>query len=105
MCSQSGTRTCTDAEKAALLNEFFIDQCAQSKAASADRPPPILIPPSPRILEELKIAEKDVARRLSALDSRKADGNDFVPTKLLKIVAEEISPSLSYLFRLSLVTG
>ena len=31
---------------------------------------------SPRVLEELTIAEKDVARRLSALDSRKAAEDD-----------------------------
>ena len=48
------------------------------------------------------MSEADVAARLAALDVRKAAGDDGIPTKLLKAVAKEISPSLYYLFDLSL---
>ena len=46
-----------------------------------------------------------VSKRLAALDVRKAAGNNSIPTKLLKTVANEIAHCLCYLFDLSLTTA
>ena len=45
----------------------------------------------------------DVVERLqSALDTRKAPGDDEIPTKLLSITSKSISPCVYHLFRLSM---
>jgi hypothetical protein len=56
-------------------------------------------------LETLNVTEEDVYQILKSLDTNKAIGLDGVSPKLLKLCAEEIVPSLTRLFNLSLQSG
>ena len=103
-CPLTGGRLSSDSEKATLLNEYFISQCDQSTSASSSLPD-IAAPPSLKLLDNLTVTEVEVSKRLAALDVRKAAGDDGIPTKLLKTVANEIAHSLCYLFNLSLSTA
>ena len=106
VCQRTGKRMTSDSDKAALLNEHFIAQCAQSTSVSnSPSIPHINAPPSIKLLQNLTVTEADVAKRLASLDVRKAAGNDGIPTKLLKAVAYEIAPSMCSLFKLSLSTA
>ena len=51
-----------------------------------------------QLLDNLTVTEVEVSKRLAALDFRKAAGDDGIPTKLLKTVANKIAHSLCYLF-------
>ena len=52
-----------------------------------------------------KIGTEHVTSLLRTMDTNKAAGLDNIPCNLLKIAAEIVSPSLTYIFNLSLETG
>ena len=51
------------------------------------------------------ISVNSVALRLSSLSASKSTGMDNIPAKVLKITANIIAPSLTYIFNLSLESG
>ena len=51
------------------------------------------------------ISVNSVALRLSSLSASKSTGMDNIPAKVLKITANIIAPSLTYVFNLSLESG
>ena len=56
-------------------------------------------------LKEIITTQEEVRKLLSALDFRKSAGYDGIPTKLLKITADEIACSLATLFNESFSRG
>ena len=61
---------------------------------------------SPETLFTLsEISEYDVFLLLSNLKSSKSTGIDSIPARVLKISAEIISPSLTWIFNLCIKTG
>jgi hypothetical protein len=56
-------------------------------------------------LNEIVLTESKVRACLSALDPNKASGPDNIPARILKLTADQISPSICNLFNLSLKLG
>ena len=48
---------------------------------------------------------EEVCKLLNDVDHKKSAGDDEIPTKLLKLVSKEISPSLSLIFNISFTRG
>ena len=66
VCQRTGKRMTSDSDKAALLNEHFIAQFAQSTSVSnSPSIPHIYAPPSIKLLQNLTVTEADVAKRLA----------------------------------------
>ena len=65
------------------------------------------LPASPTYLDcdDISITEEGVKKLLLKLDHNKAHGPDEITFRLQKTVAEEITPSLTLLFRTSQKTG
>ena len=55
--------------------------------------------------KNINITEEGVKKLLLSLDPNKACGPDGISPRLLKIVAEEVTPALTLLFRNSYQTG
>lgn len=51
------------------------------------------------------IEVSSIAKQLSSLQSKKASGLDNIPSRLLKVAAHSLAPSITYLFNLSLSNG
>ena len=58
-----------------------------------------------RSLQTVTLNVKKVIKLLKAIDVSKATGLDKIPTRLLKIAADVVAPSLTGIFNQSLVTG
>lgn len=90
-------------EKAEMLNEFFLSQSQRS--AGVGLPPE---PSSPRVtnpadrLTAFTVAEPVVTEELRRIDVTKSAGNDRLPSCLLRLAAEEITPCVCHIFRISL---
>ena len=93
---------CDDADKANLLCSFFSSCFNQSCA---------LISPSPNhplrfsFPDDLLCNESEVFDLLATLDTTTANGQDGISARMLKSVAASITPSLTKLFNVSLMTG
>ena len=88
-------------EKAESLNSYF-----QSVFTKETGNPTSFPQPSPyREIGHLHVHRPGVEKQLLRLDPSKACGPDEVSPRLLKIVALEISPALSFLFQQSFNTG
>ena len=61
--------------------------------------------PANHYFQSMPISDEDVAKYITKLDSSKATGIDGIGPKLLKICKYVITPSLTYIFNLSLLTG
>ena len=101
----SGNLIESDAEKAEVLNAFFVRQASLS--ASDGVLTNILAAPvtDSQTLTELNVSLQDVQRALHGLDARKAPGSDGIPTRLLVVLANEIAPCVHHIFSLSLHTA
>ncbi|CAB4027144.1 Hypothetical predicted protein [Paramuricea clavata] len=71
-------------------------------SSSSSAPPP---DHSQNILESITVSTSDVNCLISSLPADKASGPDGISVRLLKECADEISPSLSALFNMSLSQG
>ena len=56
-------------------------------------------------IDQLSVTESDVLRTLKSLDPDKALGPDEIPGRILKVTANQITPSLTRLFNKSLQVG
>lgn len=106
--SSTGRLVSSDFEKAALLNTFFTSQARKS---SGEGLVPPITPNIPAVtdpteqLDQIILGKGEVCAALRAIDPSKAAGCDGIPTTLLLMVAEEITPCVHHLFQLSLTTG
>ena len=92
--------------KAEAFNEFFISQNKQSVTGTSNSVPTIAVPPvTSGTLTDLTATEEQVATLLHTLDTSKSAGYDSIPTKLLRLAANEIAPSLTLIFNASFRTG
>ena len=87
-------------DKANILNHYFSTVFTNSNN-SADLPN---MGPSPDITD-IEITTAGVKKLLQDLDPSKSHGPDKIPSKLLKLMASEIAPSLSLVFSASLHQG
>ena len=100
--NDNGCKVSSDDGKANVLNRFFssvfttenltnLPSCEEKHFSSC--------------LSDVVIDSADVARRLLALDPNKSPGPDGFHPRLLKELAQELSPSLSLIFEKSLLEG
>ena len=89
--------------KADAFNRFFastfhpLDPYSDSSSPPPDH--------SQNILESITVSTSDVNCLISSLPADKASGPDGISVRLLKECADEISPSLTALFNMSLSQG
>ena len=94
-------------EQAEALNQQFQRAFSEGRSyteeefAAKCEMPPSQFP----VLDSLGITEPGVTKLLQALKPGKAPGPDGITTKILKELAEEISPILTIIFQSSLDTG
>lgn len=91
----------TDKDKAQALNEQF--QSVFNPCVS-DNIPDKGVSPYPSI-PDLIIHHEGVVKQLKQLNPSKASGPDEIPPRLLKTVAEELAPVLTFLFQQSIDNG
>ena len=91
-------------DKANILNEYF-SSVFTSNEHPEEHPNPSLGPSLYSTMPDLEISEAGVSHLLSDLDPSKSNGPDKLPTRLLKLLSNEISPSLTLLFTASLHQG
>ena len=93
-------------DKATALNNFFISENKKSIAKEDQVVPPINMPRvSSGFLSAIQTTPHEVEKLLRSLDPTKSPGGDDIPTRLLKEVSHQVSPSLSHLFNLSFLRG
>lgn len=97
-------RAISDKDKADLLNRFFISQSQQSVSDPSETPPPIPLSPVDEnsSLNDIQVTKEEVYKLLAAVDTSKSPGADGVPSKVLKLAALELAPSLTFIFNWSL---
>lgn len=103
--SYSGQTLVSATDKAVALNSFFIAESQRSVSNPAEQVPKITFPPVKDCLVEFSTSPDEICQLLNELDDRKSAGEDLIPTRLLKLTAAQISPSLSMLFNLSFRRG
>ena len=93
-------------EKATALNEFFITE-SQKSVGDPEQPMPDINYRhiTTTTLKGFHTTPEEVCKLLNDLDHKKSAGDDGIPTKLLKLVSKEISPSLSLIFNISFTRG
>ena len=98
----------TDRTKAELINEFFTRR-TQKSAGEGDTISGVgSIPPDLATNSQLSnftVDEHSVRKALHGLNETKAPGGDGIPTRLLRLTADEIALCITYLFNTSLSTG
>lgn len=100
-----GTLATTDAEKADILNSFFIKQSDLPNRSDATESALSYSTASPAKLTSITVLPEDVLNILLQLNVKKAPGPDGIPNSLLKVSAPAISVSLAALFNNSLSSG
>ena len=99
---QHANTSCVDPQgKASLFNEYFKSVFKDQDIMGQEELPVIPTCCDER-LKYVHFTEHDVFKIISTLDGNKACGPDNVSPRVLKMCAEEIAPSLSSLFNLSM---
>ena len=97
-----GQNDVTDtADKAKMFNDYFHSVFSTPKTGIAL--PPISVK-SDNMLANIVFSEIDIINVLRGLDVNKASGPDDIPLKVLRECADELAPSLTTLFNLSMST-
>ena len=100
------TTASSPAQKASLLNEYFIQQSRQSvENIPLELPSVTTDTVSTACLFDITTTASEVEILLKKLDIKKSPGHDSIPTRLLKELANEIAPSLAHIFNLSFQSG
>lgn len=100
MLRPDGTLAHTATEKANLFASLF----AGNSRLDANRANPPTLPHCGAFMPSITIHTKEVRKALQNLDVNKASGPDGIPARLLRVCAPELSPVLTRLYRLSLLT-
>ena len=91
--------------KAEEFNKFFISQ----SELSASTPQALPHLPTSQVtdteLRGFSTNSQEVEQLLRCIDCRKSAGHDGIPSKLLKLAATELAPSLSHIYNVSFATG
>ena len=90
----------TDADKAALFNQYFHSVFTTSSSTLPDMGSPTI-----ESLQSINISEADVYNALTSLDPNKALGIDGIGPKFLKNCSESLFQPLCHLFNLSLASS
>jgi len=88
--------------KAEIFNSYFVSH-SSIDTTNASLPPFDSAPDNS--LSNIDFNEEDTLHILKSLDPNKAIGPDGISPRVLKICAQEIAPSLTRLFKLSLQSG
>ena len=100
------TTASSPAQKASLLNEYFIQESRQSvENIPLELPSVTTDTVSTACLFDITTTASEVEILLKKLDIKKSPGHDSIPTRLLKKLANEIAPSLAHIFNLSFQSG
>lgn len=98
--SNAGLMT-SPTDKANALNDQF-----QRAFTPQDATPPPDLGKSPYPdMKNIIVTEEGVHKLLAKIDVSKATGPDGISGRILKLVAEDISPSITFLFQQAIVTG
>ena len=89
----------TDSEKAETLNKFFSDVFTDEDTSNIPR---FHTEDIRKPLEELKITEEEVKKRLESLNEHKSPGPDGLHPRVLKELSNEISKPLAIIMQKSL---
>ena len=89
----------TDAEKADVLNDFFVQQ---STVDDSYAPLPQIIAANHDTLDDIDINQQDVLNAIKDLDPNKALGPDLISPQLIKEGKNELAYPYSKLFNLSI---
>ena len=96
------TKLCTtDADKAEALNQHFQSVFTPPSEVPVPDKGSSPFPSVPNLI----IHQEGVLKQLNQLNPSKASGPDELPPRLLKTVAEELSPALTVLFQQSIDSG
>jgi hypothetical protein len=100
--SDDGNDVTDDAEKAHLLSNFF-----KSVFTIEDQNPHFnqLARQTNHILQTIEVTENDIRRELQKLKPHKSGGLDEIPSRLLKLLADDLVLPISTIFRQSLESG
>ena len=89
------------ADKAKMFNDYFHSVFSTPKTGIAL---PAVSVKSDNMLANIVFSEIDVINVLKGLDVNKGSGPDDIPLKVLRECADELAPSLTTLFNLSMST-
>ena len=94
-----------DDDKANLLANFFAQQCTAT-TTNEDLPgAPLPLPPNQAVYDFPSISELTVLRTLQHLPGNKSTAHPLLTNLVLKECAPFLTPSVSYIFNLSVTTG
>ena len=94
-----------DADKANLLANFFAQQCTAT-TTNEDLPgAPLPLLPNQAVYDFPSISELTVLRTLQHLPGNKSTAHPLLTNLVLKECAPFLTPSVSYIFNLSVTTG
>ena len=96
--------TCS-VDKANIFNDFFQSVFLQNNAVECNENDRHYYSNAESFLNEIVLTQSEVYACLLEFDPGKASGPDNIPAKILKLTAEQISPSICRLFNLSLRLG
>ena len=93
-----------DASKAEVFNDYFssvftVDDGSDTSMLRKS------LPFHPSIIHTIEFNVEEIYNELRSLNCNKACGPDLLPSRLLKLGAEFIAPSLTHLFQLSFSSG
>ena len=89
----------TDAEKADVLNDFFVQQSTVDDSYAQI---PQFVAPNHDTLDDIDINQQDVLNAIKDLDPNKASGPGLISPKLIKEGKNELAYPYSKLFNLSI---
>lgn len=90
---------------AACFNKFFAKIGSTVNGLVSSTPPSVDHDNSPPPFEFKHIEISSICKQLKGLQTKKATGLDNIPNRLLKLAAESIAPSLTFIFILSISSG
>jgi hypothetical protein len=96
-----GTLISDNIQKAELLNNQFKSVFTKEDMASMPDPSPCTLPP----IGDIQISIQGIQKLLENQNPNKATGPDCIPPRILKELAPELAPILSFIFQTSLDTG
>ena len=101
--SDTGSLVTSSVGIAREFNNYFTSVFTVENAENI--PAPVLIYDGEDTLDEIRCNEPEIVAKIRSIDPNKAAGPDGFLPKVVKAVAEEISPHLCRIFNRSLITG
>ena len=105
LISDGGTTASADKGKAELLAAFFASQSTDKNPSADLCGAPFPLPENHPAFDFRPLTNKDILYKLRALPSSKTTADPILTNRTLRECADCLSPSLTYLFNLSLSTN